>query len=142
MRREKRTQIDETARLHPNNWSSLEVKVLDVSPNGFRAECDARVMAGSPVVLEVPGIGSVNAHVTWRRGNRFGAKFDRPVDMSACSWSPLCEQVVLSRMLIERALARESGEFGSELELKRKILDNLPVRSIAGAEPRQRRAIR
>ena len=140
VRREKRTEIDETARLHPNSWSSLEVRVLDVSANGFRAECEARVMPGSPVTLEVPGVGPAHAHVTWRRGNRFGAKFDRPLDMVRCGWAPICDQVVLFRMLIERAKARETGEFGDELELTRKILDGLPVRPVAGAEPRRKRA--
>ena len=142
MRRERRTQVDEPARLHPNDWSSIEIRVLDLSENGFRAECDARVTVGTPVTLEVDGIGPVHARVTWRRGNRFGAKFDAPADISACGWAPLCQQVVLSRMLLERAQARQSGAFGHELELRRKILDGLPVHPVAGAEPRDRRIAR
>lgn len=142
MRREKRTQLNEAARLHPNSWSSIEVRVLDLSSNGFRAECEARVTVGSPVTLEVDGIGPVGAHVSWRRGNRFGAKFDVTPDMSACAWAPLCAQVVLSRMLIERAAARQTGSFGQELELRRKILEGLPIHSVAGAEPSGRKATR
>ncbi len=142
MRREKRTEIDEAARLHPNNWSSLEVRVLDISQGGFRAECEARVVAGSPVTLEVPGVGPANAHVTWRRGNRFGAKFDQPLEMDRCVWSPLCDQVVLSRMLVERATAHQSGAFGHELEWKRRILESLPIRPLAGAEPTRRQSRR
>jgi hypothetical protein len=134
--------VDEAARLHPNSWSSLEVRVLDLSANGFRAECEARVTLGSAVTLEVPGVGQVNAHVTWRRGDRFGAKFDAPADVAQCDWAPICEQKVLSRMLIERAEARETGQFGHELELRRKILANLPVQAVAGAEPRRRKAAR
>lgn len=139
MRREKRTEIDATARLHPNDWSSLEVRVLDVSAHGFRAESDARILAGSVVGLDVPGIGAAYAHVTWRRGSRFGAKFDVPIDPARCQWEPLCRQVVLARMLVDRACASRSGAFGNELELKRKILDGLPVRAVAGAEPKRRR---
>lgn len=120
----------------------MEVQVLDLSPSGFRAECDARVTVGSPVTLEVDGIGPVHARVTWRRGNRFGAKFDTPTDVSACAWPPVCEQVVLSRMLVERAQARQSGAFGQELELRRKILGSLPVRAVAGAEPGRKQAAR
>lgn len=139
MRREKRTQVNEAARLHPNDWSSLEVRVLDVSASGFRAECEARVMVGSAVKLEIEGLGPVEARVTWRRGERFGAKFEVPIDMSRCTWSPVCEQIMLSRMLVDRAAARRSGAYGSELELRRKILDSLPVRPVRGAEPAGRR---
>ncbi len=136
MRREKRTQVDEAARLHPNDWSSLEVRVLDLSSNGFRAQCEARVTVGSPVALDIAGIGRVNAHVTWRRGTRFGAKFDQPADIAACAWAPVPQQIVLSRMLVDRAEANQTGQFGQELELRRKILSGLPVRAVAGAEPR------
>lgn len=141
MRREKRTAVDEAARLHPNSWSSLEVRVLDMSANGFRAECEARVAVGSPVALEVEGLGRLHAHVTWRRGQRFGAKFDRPTDISQCGWTAVPQQVVLSRMLIDRAEAAQTGQFGQELELRRKILHGLPVRPVAGAEPGRSKAV-
>ena len=134
MRRETRTAVDEPARLHPNEWSSLEVRLLDISPNGFRAECEARVLAGSPVRLEIPGIGVVQAHVIWRRGNRFGAQFDESIDMDRCDWQPLCEQVVLSRMLSDRARARAASAMAREMELKREMLDALPVAPVAAAE--------
>ena len=130
--------MNEAARLHPNSWSSLEVRVLDISANGFRAQCDARITVGSSIALEVAGIGGVHAHVTWRRNGRFGAKFDQPLDLARCSWAPLCDQVMLSRMLIDRACAREDGAFGAELELRRKILDGLPFRPVRGAEPSRR----
>lgn len=114
------------------------MRVLDISPSGFRAECEARILVGTPVTLQIAGIGAVRAHLTWRRGQRFGAKFDQPVDLAACTWAPVCDQVVLSRLLVDRALARRSEAFGCELELRRKILDGLPVRPIRGAEPRRR----
>lgn len=140
MRRDKRTDIDEPARLHPNQWSSLEVRVLDLSASGFRADCEARVLVGSPIAIEIAGVGRVAAHVTWRRGNRFGAKFDVAIDLSACTWPALCDQVVLSRMLVERAQARQEGEFGTELELRRKILQSLPIKPVKGSEPAHRRS--
>jgi hypothetical protein len=138
LRREKRTQVDQAARLHPNSWSSLEVRVLDVSAGGFRAQCEARVTIGSPVKLEIEGLGALEASVTWRRGDRFGARFVEPVDMARCAWTPVCDQVSLSRMLIDRAEARQSGALAQELELRRKILGSLPVRPVRGAEPRGR----
>ncbi len=139
MRAEKRTQVDEAARLHPNDWSSIEVRVLDISPSGFRAESDARILVGAAVTLEVAGVGPLQAHISWRRGERFGGKFDRPADLAGCTWKPVCDQVLLSRLLVDRALARGEHAFGSELELRRKILEGLPVRPVRGAEPGRRR---
>lgn len=132
MRREERLPLDEPARLHPNEWSSLEVRVLDLSSNGFRAECEARVTVGSCVTLELPGIGSELAYVTWRRGDRFGAKFSQPVSIDNCGWSRLSHQAVLARMLVERAAARSVGQYGAEFELRRKILDGLPMVRVNG----------
>lgn len=132
MRREERLPLDEPARLHPNEWSSLEVRVLDLSNNGFRAECEARVTVGSCVTLELPGIGSELAYVTWRRGDRFGAKFRQPVSIERCGWSRLTRQAVLARMLVERAAARTVGQYGTEFELRRKILDALPMVRVNG----------
>ncbi len=132
MRREKRLALDEPARLHPNEWSSLEVRVLDLSSNGFRAECEARVTVGSCVTLELPGIGSELAYVTWRRGDKFGAKFRQPVSIEQCGWSRLTDHAVLARMLVERAAARAVGQYGAEFELRRKILDGLPMVRVGG----------
>ena len=139
MRGEKRIPVDQAARLHPNHWSSIEVRVLDISASGFRAECDARVLVGTAVTLEVEGVGPLRAHITWRRGARFGAKFDLPADLAGCSWGPVCDHVVLSRLLVDRAAAREAGTYGDELELRRKILESLPVLPVRGAEPGKRR---
>lgn len=132
MRREERLPLDEPARLHPNEWSSLEVRVLDLSKNGFRAECEARVTVGSCVTLELPGIGSELAYVTWRRGDRFGAKFPKPVSIDSCDWSRLSDHAVLARMLVERAAARSVGQYGAEFELRRKIIDSLPMVRVNG----------
>lgn len=128
MRAEERVEIDEPARLHPNDWSNLEVRLLDVSANGFRAECEARVPAGSCVSLEVPGKGLVIAYVTWRRSNRFGARFLEPLDVAQSGWSAMPKEQLLARMLVDRSHARGSGELGREVELRRRILDSLPIR--------------
>jgi hypothetical protein len=133
MRREERIAVDAAARLHPNEWSSLEVRLLDLSPNGFRAQCDARVPAGSCVALELPNKGRVIAYVSWRRGDRFGAQFAEPIKVEAAGWGKLPQERSLARMLVERSQAYAEGEIGQELELRRRILNSLPMRR--GVEP-------
>lgn len=128
MRREERVPVEATTRLRPNEWSSVEVRLLDVSANGFRAECEARVLTGAAIALDVPGRGETLAYVSWRRGNRFGARFAEPIDVAAAGWTPVRGVQLLSRLLIERAEARAGGRMGHELEMRRRILESLPMR--------------
>ena len=87
-RRAERVSLDEATRLRPNDWSSLEVRMIDLSSFGFRASSEARLQAGGCVSLDVAGIGSVDAQVEWQRGEMFGARFLEPIDIERCSWTP------------------------------------------------------
>jgi hypothetical protein len=128
MRRSERIALDETARLHPNDWSSIEVRVLDVSAEGFRAECEARVIVGCAVTVEVPGIGPVEGRVSWRRAGEMGARFLAPIDLERCGWRPAPRERVLARLLVQRAAARRRGAFAEEQKLRQQILSTLPIR--------------
>jgi len=127
-RRAERLALDESTRLKPNSWSSLEIRMLDLSPLGFRADCEARLRPGSAVTLEIPGIGTVEAQVEWQRGNQFGAHFFAPIDLDRCEW-PLGEQAhPLAQLLVQRALARAVGRGSAESQIRRRILESLPIR--------------
>ena len=128
MRETERIAMDEPARLHPNDWSSLEVRILDFSDSGFRAECEAAIMSGGCIRLEVDGIGPVDAQVIWRADGQIGAKFLRPIDLSRCGWTPVGAEALLARLLFQRAAARKSGFFAHEQQLRSRILESLPIR--------------
>lgn len=128
MRRTQRIPVNKPARLHPNAWSSLEVQLVDLSDSGFQARCDAKVITGLPVQLDITGIGRVEATVTWRRGQLFGAKFQHPVDLSGCPWAKGAGENTLARLLVQRAAAFQAGDAQGERELRRQILTSLPVR--------------
>ncbi|MET1113088.1 MAG: PilZ domain-containing protein [Allosphingosinicella sp.] len=127
-RRSERLPVDAETRLRPNSWSSLQVKMLDLSASGFRAECEARVRPGSSVSLDVPGIGSVDAQVEWQRGGQFGARFFSPIELKKCQWTFPERHHALARLLVERAGARRAGRRGAEGQLRRDILSALPMR--------------
>ncbi len=129
-RRSERLPLDQSARLRPNGWSSLEVRVLDLSESGFRASCEARVQAGSCVSLDVPGLGPVEAQVEWQRSGQFGARFVQPIDLDRCGWALPDHPDELARLLVQRAGARQAGRTAVEADLRRQILDTLPVRRI------------
>lgn len=127
-RKAQRVRLDAETRLRPNNWSSLQIRMVDLSASGFRAECEARVKPGGSVSLDVPGIGSVEAQVEWQRGDQFGARFFEPIELRHCSWTFRERHHALARLLVERAAADRSGRRGAEAQIRREILAALPMR--------------
>lgn len=130
MRRSERIEVDARTRLKPNDWSSLEVRIVDLSPEGFRAECEATVLRGSLVKVELAGLGEVEAQVSWRRRGEFGARFLAPIDLAETSIAPVASERVLARLLVQRADARSGGRFRQEQLLRERILTALPIRRL------------
>ena len=129
-RKADRVRVDAPARLRPNSWSSVEVQVLDLSAHGFRARCEARLLAGAGVTLDIDGIGPVDAQVEWRRGDEFGARFYTPIALERCRWAGGEAALPLARLLVERAAAKAAGRKGAEAALRRQILEALPMRRL------------
>ncbi|HYG49034.1 MAG TPA: PilZ domain-containing protein [Allosphingosinicella sp.] len=127
-RQSERLAVDAETRLRPNSWSSLQIKMLDLSASGFRAECEARVKPGSSVSLDVPGLGAVDAQVEWQRGDQIGARFFAPIEIESCQWTFPDRHRMLARLLVERAAAKRSGRGAAEGQIRRKILSALPMR--------------
>ncbi|HEY0011789.1 MAG TPA: PilZ domain-containing protein [Allosphingosinicella sp.] len=127
MRRSERIEVDTTTRLKPNDWSSLEVRLVDLSAEGFRVQCDAAVLRGALVAIALPGLGEVEAQVSWRRRGEFGAKFIVPIDMDAAGIEPVPSERVLARLLVQRADALSGGRFVREQELRERIRSALPM---------------
>ena len=127
-RKAERLPLDAEARLRPNSWSSLQIKMLDLSTSGFRAECEARVRPGGSVSLDVPGIGPVDAQVEWQRGDQFGARFFAPIELRRCQWTFRQRHHALARLLVERAAAHRAGRRSADAQLRREILSALPMR--------------
>jgi hypothetical protein len=126
-RRAERLSVGAAARLRPNSWSSVEATVVDLSREGFRAECDARLRTGSAVSLEIPGVGPVEAQVEWQRGGEFGARFFQPIDLSACTWTLREQRHALATLLVGRARASALGRGGAEAQMRKQILAALPM---------------
>ena len=126
-RRAERMPLDESTRLRPNEWSSLEIRMIDLSSSGFRANCEARLRPGSCVSLDIPGVGAVDAQVEWQRGDTLGARFYQPIDIEGCTWTAKERVSVLARLLIERAAAAQAGRTDVERQLRQRILATMPV---------------
>jgi hypothetical protein len=131
--REQRLVLDEAARLAPNDWSSVEIRILELTASGFRAASDVTLREGALVTLEIPGLGPAAAFVSWRRAGQFAAAFAEPIDLAGAGFTPLNREIVLARLLGERAAAHAAGKSEEERGLRRRILRALPVRT--GGEP-------
>jgi hypothetical protein len=87
-RRAERITLDgEAANLNPGQVYAVEVKIENLSPCGFRAECQTPVLIGSYVSLDVPGIGPVQAQVRWQIGSKMGGMFLDPISLARCEWT-------------------------------------------------------
>jgi len=128
VRRAERRALDESARLRPNSWSAIEIRMADLSELGFRAGCEARLQVGGCVSLDVPGIGTVDAQVEWQRGGEFGARFLMPLPLDRCSWALDEGEAPLASLLFQRAAAHKVGRDAADAALRRRILTALPVR--------------
>jgi len=130
VRRSERIEVDAKTRLKPNDWSSLEVRIVDLSNDGFRAECEATVLRGSLVRVELPGLGEIEAQVTWRRRGELGARFLAPIDLTQADIEPVPSERVLARLLVQRADALGAGRFRQEQQLRERIRAALPIRRL------------
>jgi hypothetical protein len=88
-RRAQRVPVGSTTQLRHQSWYSVEVRVRDLSPCGFMAECGKQVQIGSYVSLDVPGIGPVHAQVRWQIGGRMGGMFLDPISLNSCEWTAI-----------------------------------------------------
>ena len=67
--REARESVDDSEAA-AERWSSLEVRLVDLSPDGFRAECEATDAARLAIRIDLPGLGEIEAQVTSRRDGK------------------------------------------------------------------------
>jgi hypothetical protein len=86
-RRTSRVVVDEAARLNRSTTYQVEVKVRNLSSCGFMAECSEAVGIGSYVMLDVPGVGPIEAQVRWQIGSRMGGMFNHPISLARCEWA-------------------------------------------------------
>jgi hypothetical protein len=57
-----------------------EVRIRNLSAGGMMAEYPGRVAVGTPVALDLRGIGRVTGQVAWCTQGRIGIALDRPID--------------------------------------------------------------
>lgn len=67
------------ARLRDVGAKSFEIKVIDLSLTGFRAETVFNLHPGELVWISLPGLAGIEAEVAWKSHEHIGCAFRRPL---------------------------------------------------------------
>lgn len=78
-RRQDRVSIAMAAKLRDRHSNKYDVRLLDLSVTGFRAEAHYALDAGQIVWLTIPGMQGLEATIAWRRGMEIGCSFRNPL---------------------------------------------------------------
>ena len=70
-----RTDVLLKAKLFREGQPDLDVRLRNLSPAGFMAECLDPVEPGTEAILSVPGVGSLPAQIRWNVDQRIGGLF-------------------------------------------------------------------
>ncbi|MEH3099752.1 PilZ domain-containing protein [Sphingomonas adhaesiva] len=73
---------DETlfrTKLRLDDGSAYPATIVNVSPHGLMARCDAVVAVGDLVAVTLPVVGDFSAEVRWTLGGRIGCRLTREV---------------------------------------------------------------
>ena len=78
-RKSERTAVEMAAALRQRGASGVSVRIMDLSPHGFRAATHLVLPQGTDVWLRLPGLEPYHARVAWCEGHYVGCAFDRPL---------------------------------------------------------------
>jgi len=81
-RRFARFPVELEAKMRELGASGVEARVLNISERGFMAVADGHFEVGSRVWLMLPGRERANAVVRWTAGDKLGAEFAEPIELS------------------------------------------------------------
>jgi hypothetical protein len=72
-----------SAQLRTDDGVDVTVRVRNLSSGGMMAEYAEPIAHGTPVKVEVRGVGKINGRVAWTAEGRIGIAFERKVDPMA-----------------------------------------------------------
>lgn len=78
-RRASRVPIQMVAKLRDRLSNKYDIRILDLSVTGFRAEAHYALEPGAIVWLTIPGMQGLEANIAWRRDSVIGCSFRSPL---------------------------------------------------------------
>lgn len=83
VRREGRDDVHYRARSFGPDAKQHTLLIVNISPHGLMARCDAVFEIGDRIRIQLPVIGVAVAEIRWSLGGRLGAQFDPPIDLAS-----------------------------------------------------------
>lgn len=78
-----RDEVHYRARAFGPDARQLTFLVVNISPHGLMARCDACFEVGDRLRVQLPKVGVVIAEVRWVLGGRIGCQFERAIDLAS-----------------------------------------------------------
>lgn len=78
-RRQPRLPVVMRARMRNRTAAKFDIRVLDMSVSGFRAEAHYGLDVGDHVWITLPGLQGLEANIAWRRKDVIGGRFSQPL---------------------------------------------------------------
>lgn len=78
-RRQPRLPVILRAHLRNRTAAKFDIRILDMSVTGFRAEAHYGLDVGDLVWVTLPGLQGLEANVAWRRKDIIGGHFRQPL---------------------------------------------------------------
>lgn len=82
-RREDRDEVHYRARAFGPDAKQLKLLIVNISPHGMMARCDAGFEIGERMRVTLPVVGTVVAEVRWSLGGRIGCQFGQAIDLAS-----------------------------------------------------------
>lgn len=82
-RRERRDEVQYRARAFGPDARQLGFLVVNLSPHGLMARCDAPFTMGDRLRVVLPVTGSLVCEVRWSLGGRVGGRFENAIDLAS-----------------------------------------------------------
>ena len=75
-----RDEVHFRARAYGPDGQPLELLIVNMSPHGLMARCEAELSEGQRLRLGLPGAGILTAEIRWALGGRIGCHFATAID--------------------------------------------------------------
>ena len=83
VRREGRDDVHYRARALGPDAKEHTLLIVNISPHGFMARCDACFDIGDRIRVQLPVVGVAVAEIRWSLGGRLGAQFEMPIVLAS-----------------------------------------------------------
>ena len=77
LRRASRHPVDHKVIGEHRRLGDVHIRIINISAHGFMSDGDVGLERGERVIVRLPHVGRIEAHIIWSSGDRAGFQFER-----------------------------------------------------------------